>query len=356
LREKNILVERHTIAETAKHFGKTEAEIGDSLGKSSAKLLALRSRRPRPHLDDKIITAWNGLMISAYARAAQALGEEKYLESATRAAEFVRRNLCREIDSAHSAGTKRDLPKQVSPKGRASARPGSRLTLGRSYRNGPADIPGFADDYAFYIQGLLDLYEASFDVQWLQLAQKLQNTQDHFFWDEKNGGYFTSTGQDASILLRMKEDNDNAEPAPSSVAALNLLRLGQIFDAKELRERGQKTIAAFAPALQHFPSALPQMLVALDFSLTKPKQIIVAGKSDAADTRGLLEEVHRHFLPDTIVLLADGAAGQEFLEEKLEEIREMKAVEGKAAAYVCENFTCKAPVTSPKELNKLLTR
>ncbi len=328
LREKNILVERHTIAETAKHFGKTKAEIGDSLGKSSAKLLALRSRRPRPHLDDKIITAWNGLMISAFARAAQVLGDPKYLETATRAAEFVRHKLYQEADK----------------------------TLRRSYRNGPADIPGFADDYAFYIQGLLDLYEASFDVQWLQLAEKLQATQDRLFWDEKGGGYFTSTGQDASILLRMKEDNDNAEPAPSSVAALNLLRLGQIFDAKELRERGQKTIAAFAPALQHFPSALPQMLVALDFSLTKPKQIIVAGKSDAADTRGLLEEVHRHFLPDTIVLLADGSAGQKFLGKKLEEIREMKPVDEKAAAYVCENFTCKAPVTSPEELGKLLSR
>ena len=155
-------------------------------------------------------------------------------------------------------------------------------------------------------------------------------------------------------MLRLKEDNDNAEPAPSSVAALNLLRLGQIRDAKELRGRAGKTIAAFAGSLHHYPSALPQMLVALDFSLTNPKQVIIAGKADATDTRELLEETRRHYLPNTVVLLADGGEGQKFLAGKLEEMKEMKPIDGKAAAYVCENFTCKAPVTSAEELRKLL--
>ncbi len=328
LRGQNVLRAQKTIAEAAKKFQLSEAEVQESLGKSVSKLLAKRNQRPRPHLDDKIITAWNGLMISAYARGAQVLGDEDYLQIATRAAEFVRAKLYRESDQ----------------------------TLLRSYRGGPADIPGFADDYAFYIQGLLDLYEASFDVRWLELAEKLQATQDRLFWDEKDGGYFTSTGKDASILLRMKEDNDNAEPAPSSVAALNLFRLAQIRDAKEMRERGEKTIAAFAAPLQHYPSALPQMLVALEFSLTKPRQIVLAGKAGGDDTRALLAEVHRHFLPDTVLLLADGAEGQKFLGEKLAELKEMQPVEGKAAAYVCENFTCKAPVTSPEELGKLLAR
>ncbi len=328
LRGQNVLIARHSLAETAKHFEKTEVEVLDSLGKSSRTLLALRGKRPHPHLDDKIITSWNGLMISAYARAAQVLGDASYLTAATRAAEFVRANLYRESDHI----------------------------LLRSYRGGPADIPGFADDYAFFIQGLLDLYETSFDVQWLQLAEQLQSTQDRLFWDTKQGGYFTSTGRDASILLRMKEDNDNAEPAPSSVAASNLLRLAQIRDAPELRVRAQKTIAAFAAALQHFPSALPQMLVALDFSLSKPKQIVIAGKKDGADTRALVAEMHQHFLPDTITLLADGAEGQKFLGEKLAEVRQMQPIEGKAAAYVCENFNCKAPVSTPGELRKLLVR
>jgi uncharacterized protein YyaL (SSP411 family) len=152
----------------------------------------------------------------------------------------------------------------------------------------------------------------------------------------------------------MKDDNDSAEPAPSSVAALNLLRLAQIRGSKEWQERGQKTIAAFALTLATFPSAMPQMLVALDYSLSKPRQIVIAGKLDIPETKMLLAEVRRHFLPNTILLLADGADGQKYLGEKLEAIRAMSMVDGKPAAYVCENFTCKAPVTDPKALGELL--
>ena len=163
-------------------------------------------------------------MISAYARAAQVLDEPRYLESATRAAKFLRTNLYDEK---------------------------SKL-LFRSYRGGRSEIEGFADDYAFVIQGLLDLYEASFDVEWLKFAIELQETQDRLFFDEKNGGYFSTSGKDKSVVLRMKDDNDSAEPAASSVAALNLLRLAQFRDDKQMEERGRKTIDAFAPTLIPF--------------------------------------------------------------------------------------------------------
>ena len=229
----------------------------------------------------------------------------------------------------------------------------SRKVLARSYREGRG-IEGFADDYAFFIQGLLDLYEASFDVSWLQLAIELQETQDRLFLDEKKGGYFGSAGQDSSILLRMKEDNDSAEPAASSVAALNLLRLAQIRNEGALRERAEKTIAAFTPQISHFPSAMPQMLVALDFSLSKPRQIVIAGRKDALETKALLTEVHRHFLPKTILLLADVGEGQKYLGEENEAIRAMTMVNGKPTAYVCENLTCNAPVNDPRQLTELL--
>ena len=324
---KNILIELQPAAETAKHFKKEEAEVRELLAKSRATLLALRAKRPRPHLDDKIITAWNGLMISAYARGAQVLDDPDYLEAATRAATFVRTQLYDE----------------------------SRKILVRNYREGRSEVEGFADDYAFVIQGLLDLYETSFDVRWLQFAIELQETQDRLFFDQERGGYFSGTGKDASILLRMKEDNDSAEPAASSVAALNLLRLAQFRDDKRWRERAGKTINAFSSQISHFPSAMPQMLVALDFSLSRPRQIVIAGKRDSKETRTLLAEVHRHFLPNKILLLADSADGQQFLEESLEALRGMKPVEGKPAAYVCENFTCKTPVTNPKALGELLS-
>ena len=325
-RGKNILIERHTIAKTAEHFNKSEQEIAKSLAESREKLFAIRAKRPRPHLDDKIIAAWNGLMISAYARGAQVLDEPRYLEIATRAAKFFRTNLYEEKSKM----------------------------LYRNYRGGRGDIEGFADDYAFVIQGLLDLYGASFDIEWLKLAAQLQETQDHLFFDEKNGGYFSTSGKDESVFLRMKDDNDGAEPAASSVSALNLLRLSQLRDDQRMAEQVRKTIDAFATTLSHFPSAMPQMLVALDNSLTKPRQIVIAGKKDAPETKALLREVHRHFLPKTILVLADGAEGQKFLGEKNEAIRAMSLVEGKPAAYVCENFTCKAPVTDPKALPELL--
>ena len=325
-RGKNILIERHTIAETAQRFKKSEDEIAALLVRCREKLFAIREKRPRPHLDDKIIAAWNGLMISAYARAAQVLDDPRYLQIATRAAKFLRANLYEEK---------------------------SKL-LYRNYRGGRSDIEGFADDYAFVIQGLLDFYEASFDVDWLKFAVELQETQDRLFFDEKNGGYFSTSGKDQSVFLRMKDDNDGAEPAASSVAALNLLRLAQFRDDKTLAERARKTIDAFATTLSHFPSAMPQILVALDYSLSKPRQIVIAGKKDAPETQALFKAVHSHFLPKTILLLADGSDGQKFLGEKNEAIRAMSMVEGKPAAYVCENFTCKAPVTEPKQLAKLL--
>jgi uncharacterized protein len=325
-RGKNILIERHTIPETAGHFRKTEEEIGKLLAQSREKLFSIRAKRARPHLDDKIIAAWNGLMISAYARAAQILDEPRYLQIATRAAKFLRTNLYEEE---------------------------SKL-LYRNYRGGRSDIEAFADDYAFIIQGLLDLYEASFDVEWLKFAIQLQETQDRLFYDEKNGGYFSTSGKDESVFLRMKDDNDGAEPAASSIAALNLLRLSQFRDDPAGAERARKTIDAFTTTLSHFPSAMPQMLVALDYALSKPHQIVIAGKKDASETKVLLREVNRHFLPKAVLFLADGAEGQKYFGEKNEAIRAMSPIDGKPAAYVCENFTCKAPVTDPKQLAELL--
>ncbi|MGZ5005572.1 MAG: thioredoxin domain-containing protein, partial [Chthoniobacterales bacterium] len=224
---KNILIEKHSLGETAAHFGRTEDEVRETLASARQQLFEIRAQRPRPHLDDKIITAWNGLMISAFARAAQILDDAKYLSAAESAARCVQTHL---YDSANK-------------------------TLVRNYRQGRSAVEGFADDYAFVIQGLLDLYEASFDVEWLKFALDLQETQDRLFCDEKNGGYFSGTGNDPTILLRMKEDNDGAEPSASSIAALNLLRLAQIRADDSLGNRALKTIAAFGTTLARIPSA-----------------------------------------------------------------------------------------------------
>jgi uncharacterized protein YyaL (SSP411 family) len=312
---RSVLFDSAEIAETAKRFSVDEEQARETLKRARGKLFAEREKRPRPHLDDKIITAWNGLMISAFARAGAVLDASDYLAIAERAMQFLRERLFDE----------------------------DRGILRRSFREGPSTIDGFAEDYAFVIQALLDLYTASFDLRHVEFAERLQTTQDRLFFDQVNGGYFSVSGDDPSILLRMKEDNDGAEPAASSVAALNLLRLAQLRDDMSYRERAEKTIGAFAAQLERFPSALPQMLVALQFSRSTPQQIVFAGD----DTHALEREFHRHFLPNAIATRAD---------PKIPRSREMRAVNGRAAAYVCENFTCQAPVSDPADLRALLSR
>ncbi len=327
-RGKNILMARPTFFETGEKFGKTSEQVREVLNRCRRILFEVRSGRPRPHLDDKVIAAWNGLMISAYARASQVLEEPLYLATANRAAEFIREKLY-DADSG---------------------------LLYRSYRNGRSNIEGFADDYTFVIQGLLDLYEAGFNVEWLKLATRLQQTLDRLFLDEKNGGYFSTSGKDSSVVLRIKDDNDSAEPAASSVAALNLLRLAQLRNDDTMTMRARQTINAFGTTLSHFASAMPQMLVAVIRSLEKPRQIVIAGKRESADTEALLREVHRHFLPNKALILADGDEGQNYLSEQNKAIRAMSPIDGRAAAYVCNDFTCQAPVTESKRMADLLER
>jgi uncharacterized protein YyaL (SSP411 family) len=320
LKGKNTLIERLSVAEAAKLFQKSEAEIATLLAEARRKLFDVRAQRPRPHLDDKIITAWNGLMVSAFARAAQVLGDADYLATAQRAVRFLRAELWK--DGA----------------------------LRRSYRAGASDIPGFAEDYAYLIAGLLDLYEADFDVTHLQWALELQAKMDATFYDEQVGGYFSTSGTDPSVLLRMKEDYDGAEPSPSSLAVSNLLRLAQITGEAKLRARGEATLAAFAGTMASQPSAVPQMLCALDAALAKPRQIVLAGPNPEP----LLRAVHARFLPNKIVLRADGGAGQAWLGQRLEFLRTVAPLDGQATAYVCEDFVCQLPTSDPAKVRELL--
>ena len=321
---KNTLIQRMSVADAAKFFKKSETEIETVVAEAKRKLFDVRAKRPRPHLDDKIITAWNGLMISAFARASRVLGDESYLVGAQKAAKFLREQMWK--DGA----------------------------LRRSYRQGPGEVSGFAEDYAYLIFGLMELYEADFDTAHLQWAGELQATLDATFYDEANGGYFSTSGKDPNVLLRMKEDYDGAEPSPSSIAVLNLLRLHQITGDPKLRERAEKTLAAYAEGLAQMPSAMPQMLCALDAALNKSRQVVIAGKRDDTGTRALLKEVRRQYAPNQLVLLADGEAGQAWLGQKLEFIRTVAPINGQSAAYVCEDFTCKLPTADPAKLRELL--
>ncbi|MBI3418343.1 MAG: thioredoxin domain-containing protein [Verrucomicrobia bacterium] len=326
LRGRNILSERHSLAETAAKFKLSASDLENLLRGAKQKLLTARSARPRPHLDDKIITAWNGLMISAFARAHQVLGEAGDLGASRRAAAFIRSQL-----------TKRESGELV-----------------RSFRQGASDVGGFVDDYANLIQGLLDLYEASFEIEWLQWAIQLQEKQDSLFWDNHGGSYFNTSGHDPHVTVRLKSDYDGSEPSPNSIAALNLLRLAQMTDNKTWRQRGQKILANFADRMRDTPRNLPQMLVALDFDLGVTRQIVLAGKPGADDTRALVAAVHRQFVPNRILLLADDGPAQDYLANRLDFIRGARRIGDQATAYICEGYVCNLPTADPVKVIKLL--
>ena len=325
-RRKNILYIAHSVDETATRFHESPDRIVRLLAEARNKLFAKRKERPRPHLDDKTITAWNGLMISAFTRAYQVLGEQEYLEAAKTAAGFIR-------DRLHDE---------------------QRGILLRRWRGGEAAIDGYLDDYAFLIRGLLDLYEASFESERLTWAIALQKKQDNLFWDERAGGYFSTTGEDENVLLRMKNSYDGAEPSANSISVLNLLRLAQMTDDAQYREKADKTLAAFAGQLTRAPHAMPQMMAAFDYHLDKPKQIIIAGDPAAPDTQRLLHQVHARFIPNKILMLADGAGNQRTLARHFAFIDSIQRVDGQATAYVCENNVCKLPTTDPAQLAKQL--
>jgi len=292
-----------------------------------AKLLAVRQKRPRPHRDDKIISGWNGLAISAFAKAHQILGAPGYLESAQCAAGFLQKNL-------------------YDPKTQS---------LSRRWKDGERQGKAIADDYAFVVQGLLDLYEADFNPAWLDWGVELTDTMNRRFYDALKGGFFmTAPDQDERLLLRIKEDMDNVEPSASSVAVLNLLRLAQYTSRSDFLEIADKTLRSFGTNLMEAPRALPQMLVALDFALTEPRQIVIVGTTASPDTCEMLQVIRKDYIPVKTVMLLDGGPAQARLSGSLPFLREMKAVGGKATAYVCIRQTCKQPTNSPEALEHLL--
>jgi uncharacterized protein YyaL (SSP411 family) len=286
----------------------SDADDSASLAESRRILLDRRGKRPRPHLDDKILTSWNGLMISAFAQAGRAFREPDYLAAATRAAEFVSGRLLRDGD------------------------------LLRSWRGSASDIPGFVEDYAFFIQGLLDLYEAGFELRWMELASALQRCQDELFWDKDS--YFSSRADDPLVPVRMKEDYDGAEPAANSISALNLLRLGRMLHDEALEEQARKILEAHARQMERI--ALPQMFVALDLALSPPEQLIIVGGLE--ESRPLLDALA--FRPRAAKILLDSPQSVEFFSQHSSALREMKKIAGKPALYECENFTCREPVTA----------
>jgi hypothetical protein len=313
------------VEETARQFGRPAEEVGAGLLRAEGILLEARSRRLRPHLDDKILTAWNGLMISAFALGGAVLDEPRYAGAARDAAGFL---LSRMFDPATGI-------------------------LLRRYRGGDAAVPGFLEDYAMLAQGLLDLYEAQFDMAHLEAAARLTEKQMELFEDRERGGFFGAAA-DPALIVQVKEDYDGAEPSGNSVAAMNLLRLARMTNRAAFRESAERTLATFAPRLAAAPVALPQMLAACEFLLRGPREVVVVGERDGADTKALLRTLHGSFGPNRVTLLVDSAETRRKLAAGIPAVESMEKIGGRASVFVCTNYACQLPVFEPEELAGLI--
>jgi uncharacterized protein YyaL (SSP411 family) len=323
---KNLLYVARSVDDLAKEAGKRQDEIVDILNRALKTMFVERSKRPKPGRDDKVLTAWNGLMIAALARMARVLPTGQgapYVDAATRAAAFLRARMW----DAQSR------------------------TLLRRFRDGHAEIPGYAEDYAYLIFGLLELFQVEGDVAWLEWAITLQRRQDELFWDENGGGWFSTDGRDPSVLLRMKEEYDGAEPAPSSVSVLNLLWLSHLVEDQVWRERVERTLRAFGSTLERMGRAVPMMAAALSTYLAGVQQIVIVHplEEQRATPPDLDRIVALRYLPFAIVLRLTPER-QSALGSALPFVAAMQPIDGVAAAYVCRDFACRRPVTTASAL------
>jgi len=257
-------------------------------------------------LDDKTLTDWNGLMISSLAYGSRVLGEPRYRDVAKKAADFI-------------------LAKMKRPDGRLLHR----------YRDGEAAIPGFLEDYAFFINGLIDLYEATFDAKYLEEAKFLSKEMIRLFWDSEAGGFFLSGRDGERLISESKELYDGAIPSGNSMAALALLRTGRLAQDLELEKRSRAAMETFSAHLNQFPSGFPQMLIALDFAIGPAREIVVEGDLNSKDTQEMIQVINSKFLPNSVILF--------------------RPSKEKTKVSVCKNYVCDLPVFDAGKLRDILS-
>lgn len=290
----------------------------ESLG---VKLFHYRNQRIHPHKDDKILTAWNGLMIAAFAYGAKVLGEEIYLNTAKKALDFIMSNL-------------------RTNEGRLLAR----------YRDGEASYLGYAADYAYLTWGLIELYKASYEPHYLEIALELTDDLIKYFWDEKNGGLFLYGDDAKKLLIRPKESYDGAIPADNSVALLNFLRLFRLTGRTNLAEKAENILNLFAPSIKEVPLAHTYMLLSILYQQAEGQDIVITG--NLTEAKSMLNMLNEVYLPFTEVVFK--AKDDKKLENIMPFVKDIKLIDEKTTAYICKNMSCIAPTNSIKELSQML--
>jgi len=326
-RSKSIPHRHMTLESFASREGLDAKSLESDLESARLKLFDVREKRVHPLKDDKILTAWNGLMIAAFAKGYQALGDRTYLEAARKAAHFV-------------------LQKLRQPDGR----------LFRRYRENEVAYPGYLEDYAFLVWGLIELYEAAFEIDYLEQAIALNKRMVDIFWDEHDGGLFYAGAGNESLIAQSKDAYDGAIPSGNSVAALNLLRLGRLTGDYELEKKVDQLMRAFSQQIASHPFGFTQFLHVLDFAVGPAQEIVIAGNPKQATTRAMIECVQRAFLPNKVFLLKpEGAAGDR-LAQVSPFVEPMGSSGNRPTCYLCEQFSCEKPVIDLQALKTAIAR
>ncbi len=321
----NILHMKRPPAEVAAELKMPEKEFLKNIEEARGRLFDVRNRGVRPDMDDKVLTDWNGLMIAALAKGAQALDEPGYADAAVAAADFI-------------------LKRMRKADGRLLHR----------WRLGDAAVEATADDYAFFIWGLLELYEAVFDTRYLRAALELNRVFIEDFWDAEGGGFFLTSTHGEQMLVRQKNIYDSAIPSANSVAMLNLLRLGGMTADAGLLEMAGRLGRAFSGTVGQSPTAYTQFLSAVDFALGPPAEVVIAGDPKAPDTESMLEALRGRFFPNKVLIFRAATEVNPDIDEITGFTKELRGIEGKATAYVCRGQKCELPTTDPEEMLRLL--
>lgn len=335
----NILALRSSLEDAASVYGMPENEIRERMEKIRTKLFAVREKRIHPYKDDKILTDWNGLMIAAYAKAAQALGQpgqlgqapgdqglddQDYSLAARKAADFI-------------------LARMRGPDGRLLHR----------YRDGPG-IQANLDDYSFMIWGLIELYEAVFDAQYLQAALDLTRVMIEHFWDNESGGFYFTPDDGERLLVRRKEIYDGAVPSGNSVAMLNLLRLSRLTGNHEYEELADKIGQAFSVQVSRQPAAYSMLMASIDFGIGPAYEVVVVGDPGAQNTLEMLKALRSRFIPNKVVILVDSGQDSPAIFRLAEFTKNLSAIGGSATSYVCANQSCDLPTTDVAKMLDLI--
>jgi uncharacterized protein len=320
---KNILNVSRSMEEVAKATGTTLEHLEEALERGRRQLFAVRERRIKPDRDEKILTAWNGLMLASFAEAAAILDRTDYQETAERNAQFVLKNLQRDG------------------------------LLLRTHKDNQSKLNGYLEDYAFLAEGLIALYQATGKLRWLLEARTLTDRMIEEFWDEEDGGFFYTGKSHEELIVRSKDFLDNATPSGNSVAAEVLLYLSSLTANEDYARKAVTIFRLLSDPLKRYASAFGRLLGALDFYLSTPKEIAIIGELEKPETRELRREVWGRFLPNKVV--AQTAGNDARAAQVVPLLLNRTMVDGRPTVYVCEHYTCQQPVTSAVELARQLS-